>query len=31
VIDTSGSTKKRLEEIQDAAIAFVEQLRPEIR
>ena len=29
VIDTSGSTKYRLNEIQDAAIAFVEQLRPE--
>ena len=29
VIDTSGSTKNRLEEIQDAAIAFVEQLRPD--
>lgn len=29
VLDTSGSTKNRLEEIQDAAIAFVEQLRPE--
>jgi Ca-activated chloride channel homolog len=29
VIDTSGSTKNRLMEIQDAAIAFVEQLRPE--
>jgi VWFA-related protein len=29
VIDTSGSTKNRLEEIQDAAIAFIEQLRPE--
>jgi Ca-activated chloride channel homolog len=28
VIDTSGSTRFRLEEIQDAAIAFVEQLRP---
>jgi Ca-activated chloride channel family protein len=31
VIDTSGSTKYRLNEIQDAAIAFVEQLRPEDR
>jgi VWFA-related protein len=29
VIDTSGSTKNRLGEIQDAAIAFVEQLRPD--
>jgi VWFA-related protein len=28
VIDTSGSTKFRLREIQDAAIAFVNQLRP---
>src|SRR4029453_17258739 len=27
LIDTSGSTRFRLEEIQDAAIAFVEQLR----
>lgn len=31
VIDTSGSTKYRLAEIQDAAIAFVNQLRPEDR
>jgi VWFA-related protein len=31
VIDTSGSTKYRLREIQDAAIAFVNQLRPEDR
>lgn len=31
VIDTSGSTKYRLDEIQDAAIAFVEQLRPDDR
>lgn len=31
VIDTSGSTKNKLEEIQDAAIAFVEQLRPDDR
>lgn len=31
VIDTSGSTKSRLAEIQDAAIAFIEQLRPEDR
>lgn len=31
VIDTSGSTKNRLYEIQDAAIAFVEQLRPDDR
>jgi VWFA-related protein len=29
VIDTSGSTKFVLTEIQDAAIAFVEQLRPD--
>ena len=29
VIDTSGSTRNRLGEIQDAAIAFVEQLRPD--
>jgi len=29
VIDTSGSTKNKLEDIQDAAIAFVEQLRPD--
>ncbi len=28
VLDTSGSTKFRLDEIQDAAIAFVDQLRP---
>jgi VWFA-related protein len=28
VIDTSGSTKYRLREIQDAAIAFVNELRP---
>ena len=31
VIDTSGSTKNKLEEIQDAAIAFIEQLRPDDR
>ena len=31
VIDTSGSTKYRIYEIQEAAIAFVEQLRPEDR
>jgi Ca-activated chloride channel homolog len=31
VIDTSGSTKYRLDEIQEAAIAFVEQLRPDDR
>jgi VWFA-related protein len=31
VIDTSGSTRNRLTEIQDAAIAFVNQLRPEDR
>src|SRR5262249_11833752 len=29
VLDTSGSTRNKLEEIQDAAIAFVEQLRPD--
>src|SRR6266852_7736246 len=31
MIDTSGSTKFKLGEIQDAAIAFVEQLRPDDR
>jgi Ca-activated chloride channel homolog len=31
VIDTSGSTHFRLDEIQDAAIAFVNQLKPEDR
>src|SRR2546423_1933125 len=31
LIDTSGSTRFRLDEIQDAAIAFVEQLRPDDR
>ncbi|MCA1565516.1 MAG: VWA domain-containing protein [Acidobacteria bacterium] len=31
VIDTSGSTRYRLTEIQDAAISFVNQLRPEDR
>ena len=31
VIDTSGSTHFRLEEIQDAAIAFVNQLEPDDR
>src|SRR6185436_9590365 len=31
VIDTSGSTKYRLDEIQDAAIAFIEQLRADDR
>jgi VWFA-related protein len=31
LIDTSGSTRFRLQEIQDAAIAFVEQLRPDDR
>lgn len=31
VIDTSGSTRYRLTEIQDAALAFVNQLRPEDR
>jgi len=29
MLDTSGSTRFRLEEIQDAAIAFVNQLRPD--
>jgi Ca-activated chloride channel family protein len=31
LIDTSGSTRNKLEEIQDAAIAFVDQLRPDDR
>jgi VWFA-related protein len=31
LIDTSGSTVNKLGEIQDAAIAFVEQLRPDDR
>lgn len=31
MIDTSGSTRFRLDEIQDAAITFVEQLRPDDR
>lgn len=31
VLDTSGSTKSRMDEIQDAAIAFVNQLRPDDR
>jgi VWFA-related protein len=31
VIDTSGSTRFRLEDIQAAAIAFLDQLRPEDR
>ncbi len=31
VLDTSGSTKFRLDEIQDAAISFINQLRPEDR
>jgi Ca-activated chloride channel homolog len=31
MIDTSGSTRFKLEEIQDAAIAFVEQLRADDR
>jgi len=31
MIDTSGSTRFKLEEIQNAAIAFVEQLRPDDR
>jgi VWFA-related protein len=29
VLDTSGSTRFKLEDIQDAAIAFLDQLRPE--
>jgi Ca-activated chloride channel homolog len=31
MLDTSGSTRFRIEEIQDAAIAFVNQLRPDDR
>lgn len=31
MLDTSGSTRFRLEDIQDAAIAFVNQLRPDDR
>jgi VWFA-related protein len=31
MLDTSGSTRFRLEEIQDAAITFVNQLRPDDR
>jgi Ca-activated chloride channel family protein len=31
MIDTSGSTQFKIEEIQDAAIAFVDQLRPDDR
>lgn len=31
LIDTSGSTRNKLEEIQDAAIAFVDQLRTDDR
>jgi VWFA-related protein len=31
LIDTSGSTRYRMEEMQDAAISFVDQLRPEDR
>jgi VWFA-related protein len=31
VIDTSGSTRFRLDEIQNAAIAFINQLRPDDR
>jgi Ca-activated chloride channel homolog len=31
VIDTSASTRFRLEEIQDAALAFINQLRPDDR
>lgn len=31
LLDTSGSTRFRLQEIQDAAIAFVNQLRPDDR
>ncbi|HYY56443.1 MAG TPA: VWA domain-containing protein [Pyrinomonadaceae bacterium] len=31
VIDTSGSTRFKMEEIQDAALAFIDQLRPDDR
>ncbi|HEX8775231.1 MAG TPA: VWA domain-containing protein [Pyrinomonadaceae bacterium] len=31
VIDTSGSTRFKMDEIQDAALAFIDQLRPEDR
>ncbi|HYE14333.1 MAG TPA: VWA domain-containing protein [Pyrinomonadaceae bacterium] len=31
LLDTSGSTRFRLEDIQDAAIAFLDQLRPDDR
>ena len=31
VLDTSGSTRFRMDEIQDAAVAFVDQLRPSDR
>jgi Ca-activated chloride channel homolog len=31
IIDTSGSTRFKLEDIQDAAIAFLDQLRPDDR
>jgi Ca-activated chloride channel family protein len=31
VIDTSGSTRFKMEEIQDAALVFVDQLRPDDR
>src|SRR5205085_2672001 len=31
VIDTSGSTRFKMEEMQDAAIAFLDQLRPNDR
>jgi VWFA-related protein len=31
MLDTSGSTKERLYEIQEAAIAFIDQLRPDDR
>jgi Ca-activated chloride channel homolog len=31
LLDTSGSTRFKLEEIQEAALAFVEQLRPQDR
>lgn len=31
VIDTSGSTKQKLYDIQEAAIAFIDQLRPDDR
>src|SRR6266705_3509264 len=31
ILDTSGSTQEKLQEIQDAAMSFVEQLRPDDR